>query len=119
MRDADNREQPVLDHLRRSFSLAEVSSIVATDFGVDVEEIIRRKSPNRLARQVLMYCACKYCSHDRSLTDIANSFSVSISGLTRARDRMQEVVAQNKELRKVLREVESKIEKGKSENSTA
>lgn len=56
-----------------------------------------------------MYCACKYCSHDRSLTDIAKSFFVSISGLTRARDRVKEVLVQNKD----LREIESEIERGR------
>ena len=66
-----------------------------------------------------MYCAYKSCSHDRSLTDIAKSFSVSISGLTKARDRIKEVVVQNKELRKILKEVESEFEKGRPEHSIA
>ena len=119
IRDADTREQPTLNHLRRSFPLVEVSSIVATVFDVDAEEIFRRKSPNRLARRVLMYCACKYCSHDCSLTAIAKSFSVSISGLTRVRDRVKDGIIQNKELRKALREVESKIENGSPKKSIA
>ncbi len=59
-----------------------------------------------------MYCACKYY-YDRSLTDIAKSFSVSVSGLTRGRDCVKESLVENKALIKVVKKVEPEIGKGR------
>ncbi len=94
-------------HLKRSFSLDEVGDIVAGIFEVTKADILARKSPHRVARRVFMYCACKYCSYGRSLTDIAKCFSVSISGLTRARDRVKADLPRDKELKSGLKKIES------------
>jgi putative transposase len=112
-RDIDTREQPSLNHLQRSFAFSDITDVIAANFGVDPEQILKRKSTFRTARRVLMFFACKYCSHERSLTDIAKAFSVSVSGLTRARDRIKDELVHNKELRAIIQKIKTAIEIGK------
>ena len=49
------------------------------------------------------------CCYNQSLTDIAKTFSVSISGLTQARDCVREDLAQNKKVEKKMKKIEVTI----------
>lgn len=64
------------------------------------ESITKRRSVDHIARRVAMYCCSKYCCFTSTLTDIADYFSVSISGLTRARDRFEVELRNSNELKK-------------------
>ena len=87
-RDADAREEPELTHLQSSLAPADILSAVAAACDVSVASILQRRSRSRLARRLGMFCVCKYCRYGRSLIELARTFGVSVSGLTRGRDRV-------------------------------
>ena len=108
-RKKDCREQPSLVHFQSSFSIEEVMQVVSRYYGVDSDSLLSRRSPSRDARRLLMYCACIYCCSMKSLSEIATSFGVSVSGLTRARDRVKVSIAEDKQQRKQLKVIENQL----------
>jgi putative transposase len=86
IRSGDKKEEPALFHLQQSFSFDDVITHVARYFGIDQESVLKRKCGHREARRLAMYCACIYCRHIHSLSDMAAHFSVSGSALTQAAD---------------------------------
>jgi REP element-mobilizing transposase RayT len=104
------KEQPTLWKLQQSRSLKDVTEVVGKICGVDVDAIKQSKGRHSEARRLLIYCICKYCRGERSLSNIAREFSVSVSGLTQARDRFKRTVKHDKLLRNLLVKIEKKLE---------
>lgn len=109
-RKGDRREEPSLVHLQESFGLEEIAEAVAEMYEIKSAELMRRRSAHREARRLVMYCASKYCRHESSLSELAERLGVSVSGLTRARDRFAAAFSANRKLRRLVRNVEKRIE---------
>ena len=105
-------EEPALVQLQQSYSLDEVIGHIAEFYRIDSALILKRRSTNREARQVAMYCACKYCRHKYTLTELARRFSVSVSGLTQARNRV--TGDSHGKLKRVIIEIGDMIAEAKS-----
>lgn len=63
-REGNRREEPSLVHLQEWFGLAEITEAVAGLYEIKSAELVRRRSPHREARRLLMYCASRYCRHE-------------------------------------------------------
>ena len=103
------REQPALIHLQRSFSESEIVKLVCDVYNVKSTDIIARKSGYREARRVLMYCLSVFCRHKLTLTEMAGKLSVSVSGLTRARDRVRDEMPEDKALKMKIEEITTRL----------
>ena len=108
-RSGDKGEERALVHLQQSFSINEIINHIGLIYDVDPESIVKRKSAHREARKVAMYCVCIYCRYNHRLSDLAGSFSVSVSALTQARDKVMKESSPS--LRKTLKKIESAIRK--------
>ena len=108
-RSGDGREEPALIHLQKSFSFDDIINHVAQAYRIDKDSILKRKSGHREARQIAMYFACTYCRHRQPLSALSARFSVSVSALTQARDRVMKNSSKN--LRKILKKIEDAISK--------
>ena len=100
-RSGDKREQRALIHFQKSFSFTDIINHIAQIYRVDQESIIKRKSGHREARRVGMYFACVYCRHSNPLSELAARFSVSVSALTQARDKVKD--SSSKNLQKIVK----------------
>ena len=58
-----------------------------------------------------MYYCSKFCCYNNTLTEIADYFSVSVSGLTRARDRLELQLSNSNELQEILKMVKNELKK--------
>lgn len=114
-RQGDRREQPSLVRLQESLGLEDVTAAVADYYRLERERLLLRKGAHRQARRVLMYCASTYARHQCTLTELAGAFGVSVSGLTRARDRVADLLPRSKKLRQVLDNVKKRLEVPKSQ----
>ncbi len=108
-RTADSREEPALVHLQRSRSVPDLAAIVARDYTVDAEQLLVRRSRHAEARAVLIYLVSRHCRPTSTLTELAKAFGISVSGLAKARDRIDADSRTNKRLRQRIRRIESKI----------
>jgi len=110
-RDADAREEPELIHLQSSLTVAEVVSAAAKACGVSSEAILQRRQGCRLPRRIGMFCVCRYCRHRRSLTELAQEFGVSVSGLTRGRDRVAAALAEDEAVATLVKGTSAELQK--------
>jgi len=67
----------------------EIVKLTAKAFNTTVEKTLARKDKHMQARKLAMFLCCKYCVSKHPLTEIADLFSVSLSGLTKTRDIVQ------------------------------
>jgi len=108
----DSREERELIHIRKSISPQFVIDRVAEYFKIDkIDKILKRKSCHQTARKLAMYLCCQYCTNTTSLTCIGKYFGVSISGLTRARDRVNESIQKNNEKKIIIECIKTSIAK--------
>ena len=56
-----------------------------------------------------MYFACAFCRHSNPLSEIAARFSVSVSALTQARDKIKRSPSEN--IHKIVKKIENAITK--------
>ena len=111
-RDVNSRhrnEQPGLVHLQSSFSFNEIVATVASVCNVKIADIFKRRLVKRETRRILLFCLSKYYRSHMTLTDIAENCSISLSGLTRARDRINRVAKTDKILSRILNSIEKKL----------
>lgn len=105
----DKREQRALVNFQNSFSPETVIKTVAEYFKLEESHILSRKGGQRVARKLAMYACCCYCTSNTSLTDIGKLFGVTLSGLTRTRDRVAESIDKDKELKKCFADFKKSI----------
>ena len=103
-RSSDKNQEPGLVHLQQSFLVDEIINHVANVFKIKSESILQRRSKDKDARRLAMYCASNYCRHRNTLSDLATRFGVSVSALAQARDRVANNLSQSlqKKLTKFL-----------------
>ena len=104
-RDADRREEPSLVRLQESVSLDLVVSAVGDAYDVEPDRLLRRAGSHGEARRLAMYLASLHCRGGSSLTALADAFGLSLSGLTRARGRMEEQLRRDSRLRALAEEI--------------
>jgi len=105
-RSADRREQPVFDRARQSVPLDVLAGWIGQVYGRRPESLFAWEGSDRQARRLLMYGACRYCRGGESLTSLARRFGVSLSGLTMARDRVEQALGRDEAMRQAWRQVE-------------
>jgi len=94
----------------RLLSWIDVTSLtkrVADFYGVPRNSLLKRHSRNNEPRQALLYLASKYSRGQCSLTEIAHECNLTVGGLCRAREVMEQRIGADPELRNrltVLRE---------------
>ena len=108
-RQADRREQPSLRRLQKTFSIDRLAAVVGRVCEADPAELLRRRGPHRLGRRVLIYCACRYGRGEQSLTALAGTFGVSVSGLASARDRMAAALPKDRHVRRLVARVDRQM----------
>ena len=64
---------------------------------------------NRGKRQLLICGVCRYSRTGESLTALTRRFGPSLSGLTMARDRVEQRLRQDKRLRETWLQIEQKL----------
>jgi putative transposase len=109
-RNADRREQPAFERARRSISFDAVARCVGRQCRVKPESLLTLRDSDRQARQLLIYGVCRYSRAGESLTSLAQRFGISLSGLTMARDRVEQKLRRDKELQKAWSQIERKLQ---------
>ena len=94
---------------QRSLSLTEVARAVAAVCGGDPRELLSRDGGHRIGRGLLMHCAAKHCRSDRSLSDLAEEFDVSVSAMSVTRTRFVRRLAKDPALGALVDQVEALI----------
>ena len=106
----DRKEESLLCTFQESMNPEVIISIVAEYFNINREIILQRKSPEKLARKIAMHLCAIYCCSRVSLTNIGKIFSVSLSGLTRSRDRVKQAIeSKNKKLTVIINKLKKSI----------
>jgi putative transposase len=108
-RTADRREQPAFDRARRSLPFDAVARCVGQECGVKPDSLLPRRGSDRPARQLLMYAVCSCSRGAESLSTLAQRFGVSLSGLTMARDRVEQKLARDKTLSEPWRQIQQRL----------
>ncbi len=103
----DRREESALRAFQQSLRPGDFINAVAAYFKISREDILRRRSKAKVPRQIAMYLCAIYCASRVSMGDLGNLFSVSLSGITIARDRVKRKIAQgaDKELIKAVNDI--------------
>ena len=106
----NRKEESALAAFQHSLKPELVIAKVAEYFNVPAETILRRRSQEKIARAVVIYLCSIYCNSRMTLTEIGKIFSLSLSGLTRTRDRVKEkLVVGDKELVKIISKIKKSI----------
>jgi putative transposase len=108
-RHADRRELPAFERARRSIPFEKVAKLIGQLHQVRPDSLLALRGSDRQARHLLMYGVCRYCRGGESLTALARRFGISLSGLTMARDRIEEALRHDKALMKAWRQIEQKL----------
>jgi putative transposase len=108
-RTADRREQPAFERARRSIPFAAVADCVGRHYGVRAQSLLTLRGSDRRARHLLIYAACRYCRAGESLTSLAQRFGLSLSGLTMARTRVEQVLRRDKKLWDAWAQIEQSL----------
>ena len=108
-RDADKREQPAFARARQSVPFEAVARCVARQCRVQPDSLLTLRGSDRQARQLLICGVCRYSRAGESLTALARRFGLSLSGLTMARDRVEQRLRRDKRLRDTWLQIEEKL----------
>ena len=109
----DKKEEALLHAFQTSINPMLIIRKVAEYFRTNTKEIRTRRSKAKEARRIAMYMCATYANSYMTLTQIGRLFSVSISGLTRTRDRVKDKIKKEKsgisrkieEIKKLIAEV--------------
>ena len=106
----DRKEEAQLHALQTSIEPMLIIRKVAEYFRTDIKEVLKRRGKAKEERKIAMYMCARYSISCMTLTEIGKLFSVSISGLTRARDRVGEKIEDNEsEISKKIEEIKKSI----------
>jgi REP element-mobilizing transposase RayT len=108
-RHGDKREQPAFARARQAVPFEAVARCVGRQCGVKPKSLLTLRGSDRRARQLLIYGVCQYSRAGESLTALARRFGLSLSGLTMARDRVEQRLEQDKRLRDTWRQIEQAL----------
>jgi REP-associated tyrosine transposase len=86
----DAREERALIHFKKSIHPKTVIEVVSEYYRVTKTDLLQRKGSHREARKLATYLCCKHCTSHTSLTGMGKLFGISLSGLTRSRDKVEQ-----------------------------
>ncbi len=109
-RDADRREPSAFERARRSIPFDVVARCVGRQYRVRPESLLTLRDSDRRARSLLIYGVCRYSRAGESLTSLAGHFGISLSGLTMARNRVEERLGRDKKLREAWSQIEQRLQ---------
>jgi REP element-mobilizing transposase RayT len=75
-----------------------------------MQSLLTRRGSDRRARQLLIYAVCRYRRAAESLTAMAKRFGISPSGLTMARERVEQTLRRDKKLRETWLQIEQTLQ---------
>ena len=81
----------------------DVINALAAYFKISREYLLRRKSNQKISRQVAMYLCTIYCNSRVSMSDLGKLFS--LSGVAIARNRVKRKRKEDKELTKAVNDI--------------
>ncbi|MFC1854040.1 hypothetical protein ACFL27_27980 [candidate division CSSED10-310 bacterium] len=58
---------------------------------------------------IAMYCVCRHCSASTSLTRVPTFFSLSLSGLTAARDRGAKMIDEDQVTKRLIERIQERL----------
>jgi len=93
----DRREESALCAFQKSLNPDGIVNAIAEYFEISRETILQRRSKEKMPRQIAMYLCAVYCCSRVSMNDLGKLFSVSLSGITIARDRIREKMSTEKD----------------------
>ena len=108
-RTADKREQPAFERARQSIPFDAVAQCVGRLCGVEPDSLLTLRDSDRRARQLLIYGVCRYSRAQESLTALARRFGLSLSGLTMARNRIEQRLRRDKKLLEAWLQIQRKL----------
>ncbi len=108
-RNADRREQPAFERARQSIPFEAAAACVGRYCGVRPDSLLTLRGSDRRARQLLIYAICRYSRAGESLTALAKRLGISLSGLTMARDRVEQSLRQDKKLLETWSQIEQSL----------
>ena len=83
---------------------------VASEYGIEAEELLARRSKWREARQVMIELGCTLGARTRSLKEVAKELGgVGVSALTHSRKRLAEKSKKDAKLRKKIKRIQQKL----------
>ena len=96
--------------LQRWCMLRHVVLAVADAYDVAPRQLLTRWSRNNVARQTLLYLAMNHCRARYTITNLAHRLGrISVSGLSKAHERMAARLRSDGKLRAIVRRIEKKI----------
>ena len=103
----DRREESTLCAFQQSLNPDDIVNAIAEYFEISRESILQRRSKEKMPRQIAMYLCAVYCCSRVSMSDLGKLFSVSLSGITIARDRIKKKIStkKNKVLIKAVNDI--------------
>jgi REP element-mobilizing transposase RayT len=113
------RDRPALVRLQGLFTMEEMAAAVARVYAVEPEDLLKRKSNCQDGRRLLIYCVSYYCRSGMTLNAMAKRMSLTVSGLTRARDRANERLGGNQDFQERHAQVLEYLKAEKTEKSIA
>ena len=108
-RNADKREQPAFERARQSIPFDAVAQCVGRLCGVEPDSLLTLRGSDRRARQLLIYGVCRYSRAQESLTALARRFGLSLSGLTMARNRIEQRLRRDKKLLETWLQIQQRL----------
>lgn len=105
----EDKEFSKLGELVPAVTVEKIATEVAKEFGVKRDELLKRYSRTRIARQVLIELCCRYAIKDRSLKEIARQLGLSSGGILRSRGRFQEKMKSDSKLQESFGKTEKRI----------
>ena len=95
-------------------SLAEVKEAVRAAYGCREEMLLRRRSRNNEARQVLLYLAGMYCRGRQTLSELGLQLGpITVAALSRARNVMSRRILDSARLAERVAAIEADLKAGK------
>lgn len=80
-----DKQVPALRLEQGALSMPSVVSAVASVFELDESDLLKRRSPHRTARRMLVYCLCRFCSSRRTLREIGAELGIGVSAISHHR----------------------------------
>lgn len=107
--DIDEREQPVLKRINALQVMHVINAVSIYYKLASPDQVTVRKACHQEARKVAMFLACKHCRRKETLSSIAMTFGVKISGLNMARDKFAAKLKEDKDAQKRVSAIEKTL----------
>ena len=99
VREWPRKDYPHIKTLQKTIPVEEIAEIVAQDYGVEPQEIVKARSPWREARQVLIEMSYRLHVTKKSLHELGQDLSgISGDAVAHAHERIQKRILNDRQL---------------------